>query len=452
MLDFVVHRAAPGDRQRLRDLQRADAGGGDAGGGVLPAARLAEVVARIDSWLPHRYAGVLRAQAREVDRILSAWLRGQAMCCLVLASITRCRADAGGAGSGADRGAGRRVPVVHPVCRHDHRRRDRRSRWRSRSSRPGPAWSWWSCVFIIGQFLEGYVIYPRFLGDRVELHAVWVIFALFAGRRGVRLPRRAAGGAGGGDDRRAVPVLAAPLPAQPALSRSAGRASIRKPGPGERRGTCSFALPFPAFAALRRGGFPDAPTAMRRRCPGSTTPRDWPLRRLALWGPAGCGKTHLLHLWRGAQGGAAGGPGRSRAAGAARTRRWRSTTPMPRREQTLLHLLNAAAEAGLPVLLAAREPPARWPVTAARPRQPAARDHRGADRRRRTTGCCARCSLGCLSERQLAVPEAVQQCLLLHLPRTPAAMREAAARLDHAALAAGGRASRAHRRPRCSPT
>jgi predicted PurR-regulated permease PerM len=36
-------------------------------------------------------------------------------------------------------------------------------------------------VLIIGQILEGYVIYPRFLGDRVELPAVWVIFALFAG-------------------------------------------------------------------------------------------------------------------------------------------------------------------------------------------------------------------------------------------------------------------------------
>ena len=23
----------------------------------------------------------------------------------------------------------------------------------------------------------------------------------------------------------------------------------------------------------------------------------WPSLRLALWGPAGCGKTHLLHLW-----------------------------------------------------------------------------------------------------------------------------------------------------------
>ena len=36
-------------------------------------------------------------------------------------------------------------------------------------------------VFVLGQMLEGYVIYPRFLGDRVQLHAVWVIFALFAG-------------------------------------------------------------------------------------------------------------------------------------------------------------------------------------------------------------------------------------------------------------------------------
>ena len=36
-------------------------------------------------------------------------------------------------------------------------------------------------IFIVGQTIEGYVIYPYLLGDRVELHAVWVIFALFAG-------------------------------------------------------------------------------------------------------------------------------------------------------------------------------------------------------------------------------------------------------------------------------
>ena len=43
------------------------------------------VVSLVDSWLPRRYQGVLRAQAREVDRILSAWVRGQAMCCMILA-------------------------------------------------------------------------------------------------------------------------------------------------------------------------------------------------------------------------------------------------------------------------------------------------------------------------------------------------------------------------------
>ena len=44
-----------------------------------------KVVRMIDSWLPYRYRGVIRAQAREVDRILSAWVRGQALCCLFLA-------------------------------------------------------------------------------------------------------------------------------------------------------------------------------------------------------------------------------------------------------------------------------------------------------------------------------------------------------------------------------
>jgi chromosomal replication initiation ATPase DnaA len=48
-----------------------------------------------------------------------------------------------------------------------------------------------------------------------------------------------------------------------------------------------------------------------------------------------------------------------------------------------------------------------------------------------------------LADRQLAVPEAVQDWLCRRLPRTPAAMREAAARLDRAALIAGRRVTRA---------
>ncbi len=138
------------------------------------------VVARIDSWLPRRYAGVIRAQAREVDRILSAWLRGQAMCCLLLAlfyaaGLTLVGLDLGLV-VGITAGVLSFIPYVGTIT--------------GGVSSIGlafaqfPDWTgvlMTAGVFVLGQILEGYVIYPRLLGDRVELHAVWVIFALFAG-------------------------------------------------------------------------------------------------------------------------------------------------------------------------------------------------------------------------------------------------------------------------------
>ena len=136
-------------------------------------------VARVDSWMPRRYAGLLRAQAREVDRILSAWVRGQALCCLVLASFYAFTLSLVGLDLGLivgiTSGLLSFIPYVGSIVgavasiglalAQFH--------WQGVAVVAG--------VFITGQLLEGYVIYPRFLGDRVELHAVWVIFALFAG-------------------------------------------------------------------------------------------------------------------------------------------------------------------------------------------------------------------------------------------------------------------------------
>ena len=137
-------------------------------------------VARVDSWLPRRYAGVLQAQAREVDRILSAWLRGQALCCLVLALFYAVALSAVGLDLGLIVGISAGllsfIPYVGSIT--------------GGVASIGlafaqfPTWTGVAMVagvFVAGQVLEGYVIYPRFLGDRVELHAVWVIFALFAG-------------------------------------------------------------------------------------------------------------------------------------------------------------------------------------------------------------------------------------------------------------------------------
>ena len=36
-------------------------------------------------------------------------------------------------------------------------------------------------VFVVGQMLEGYVLTPRIVGDRIGLHPVAVIFAIMAG-------------------------------------------------------------------------------------------------------------------------------------------------------------------------------------------------------------------------------------------------------------------------------
>ena len=35
-------------------------------------------------------------------------------------------------------------------------------------------------IFLVGQFVEGNIIAPKLVGERVGLHPVWIIFAMFA--------------------------------------------------------------------------------------------------------------------------------------------------------------------------------------------------------------------------------------------------------------------------------
>ena len=42
-------------------------------------------------------------------------------------------------------------------------------------------WLWLLGVFIVGQILEGYILTPYFVGKKVGLHPVWIIFVLLAG-------------------------------------------------------------------------------------------------------------------------------------------------------------------------------------------------------------------------------------------------------------------------------
>lgn len=138
------------------------------------------MVGRVESWLPRRYAAVLKNQAREVDRILAAWLRGQAMCSMALTIFYAVALSLVGLDLalivGLTAGVMSFIPYVGTIIGL--------VLGLGLAAAQFPTWSGVLMVlgvFVVGNLLENYVIYPRFLGDRVELHAVWVIFALFAG-------------------------------------------------------------------------------------------------------------------------------------------------------------------------------------------------------------------------------------------------------------------------------
>lgn len=138
------------------------------------------MVARIESWLPRRSANTLRQLARDTDRVLSAWLRGQLLCCAALAVFYAVGLSAAGLELGMLVGLMAGVLSFIPYI-------GSLTGFVTAMTLAVAQFGAWSevllvaGVFVAGQVLEGYVIYPRLLGDRVELHAVWVIFALFAG-------------------------------------------------------------------------------------------------------------------------------------------------------------------------------------------------------------------------------------------------------------------------------
>jgi len=167
-------------------------------------------------------------------------------------------------------------------------------------------------------------------------------------------------------------------------------------------------------------------------------PASWPSLRLAVHGEAGTGKSHLLRYFAGRHGAAvmAGGalrrfmpPPEAPALGI-------DDADQVQDAEALLHVLNAAAEHGMPVLLTARTAPAHWPFMLP-----------DLVSRLRAMPCVGllppddallRAMLArLLAERQIAVPERVQEFLLARLPRTGSALRAAAARLDCYSLAEG---------------
>lgn len=138
------------------------------------------MVARADDSLPRRQQATIRQLAREIDETLAGFLRGQGTVCLSLAVFYAIGLTLAGLEFGLVVGliagflsfipylgslVGLVLSVGLALAQFD---------------------SWISvaivaAIFFVGQAIEGNVLTPKLVGDKVGLHPVWVMFALLAG-------------------------------------------------------------------------------------------------------------------------------------------------------------------------------------------------------------------------------------------------------------------------------
>ncbi|MBM3569991.1 MAG: AI-2E family transporter [Alphaproteobacteria bacterium] len=139
------------------------------------------LVARVDEMLPRRQAPTVRLLAKQMDEVLAAFIRGQAMVCLAQAIFYGLALSVAGLNFGLAigilAGAVAFIPYVGALTGF------------GLSIAVGLAQHGLAIeplaviigIFAVGQTIENFLLMPYLVGDRVGLHPVWVIFALMAG-------------------------------------------------------------------------------------------------------------------------------------------------------------------------------------------------------------------------------------------------------------------------------
>ncbi len=137
-----------------------------------------QMIARVDGWLPRRYAPTIRQLAAEMDRSVADFLRGQALVCLILGLFYAVFLSLAGLNFGFVIGiitgilsfipyvgtlSGLLLSIGVAIAQFS------------------PDWMRIVIIAVIygvGQFLEGNVLHPKLLGHALGMHPVWLMFAL----------------------------------------------------------------------------------------------------------------------------------------------------------------------------------------------------------------------------------------------------------------------------------
>jgi len=138
------------------------------------------MIAKIDSWTPREYVANVRRLAADINTVTAGFVRGQGTLCLILGVFYATGLTLVGVNFGLLIGlfAGliSFIPYVGSIV--------------GLAVSLGVAtvqfWPEWgpiattAIVFFAGQFLEGNILQPKLVGKSVQLHPVWLMFALLA--------------------------------------------------------------------------------------------------------------------------------------------------------------------------------------------------------------------------------------------------------------------------------
>ena len=138
------------------------------------------MVAQVDSYLPRQSLETVRGQARIVSDTLVGFIHGQALVCLILAVYYGIALTAAGLQSGLALGLLIGVLAIIPIL-------GSATGFTLALGLAALQYGSWTAILVVigifafGQLVEGNLLTPKLVGDRIHLHPVWVIFALFAG-------------------------------------------------------------------------------------------------------------------------------------------------------------------------------------------------------------------------------------------------------------------------------
>ena len=138
------------------------------------------MIAKVDRWVPRDWTDVVRRLAGEMNHAIAGFVRGQGTICIILAILY------GGSLSLAGLNFGLLIGIVSGLV----------SFIPYMGSLLGlvlsvgvalvqfwPDYPWIALIagiFFVGQIIDGYVLQPKLIGEKVGLHPVWLMFALLA--------------------------------------------------------------------------------------------------------------------------------------------------------------------------------------------------------------------------------------------------------------------------------